>query len=146
MRPFEWPDHPRLSNTALHLSWTLTEPLLGQSATSAGSRSVSLASQPYCRMSLSTSYRSRRPHGSQTTDRTGTRTSDRNATIRPADALQDRALQRMERRESGLRLDASVEPGPSHRNFVLLLLLGPDSSLCSRTPWKNSLFCSLKIT
>jgi hypothetical protein len=38
---------------------------------------VSLASQPYCRMSLSTSYRSRRPHGSQTTERTGTRTSDR---------------------------------------------------------------------
>jgi hypothetical protein len=71
------PDHPRLSKTALHLSYTLTEPLLGQSPTSAGSRSVSLASQPYCRVSLSTSCRSRRPHGSQTTDRTGTRTSDR---------------------------------------------------------------------
>ena len=69
-------DHP-LSYTALHLSWILTEPLLGQSTVSAGSRSVSLASQPYCRISRSTSYRSRRPHGSQTTVRTGTPTSDR---------------------------------------------------------------------
>ena len=45
-----------------HRHWT--ERLLGQSAASSASRSVSLASQPYCRMSLSTSYRSRRPHGS----------------------------------------------------------------------------------
>jgi hypothetical protein len=52
---------------------------------------VSLASQPYCRMSLSTSYRSRRPHGSQTTVRTGTRTSDTNATVRPG--AEDRSNQ-----------------------------------------------------
>jgi hypothetical protein len=44
---------------------------------SLASRSVSLASQPCCRMSLSTSYRSRRPQGSQTTVRTEERTSDR---------------------------------------------------------------------
>jgi hypothetical protein len=34
---------------------------------------VSLASQPYCGMSPSTSYRSRRWHGSQTTPKSGPR-------------------------------------------------------------------------
>jgi hypothetical protein len=44
-----FPLHPLLSYTSLHLSYMLTEPLFGQSAPSSASRSVSLASQPYCR-------------------------------------------------------------------------------------------------
>jgi hypothetical protein len=43
---------------------------------------VSLAVQPFCRVSLLASYRSRRPHGLQTIDRSGSRRSDTNATVR----------------------------------------------------------------
>jgi hypothetical protein len=64
----------RLSYTALHLSWILTERRLGQSAVSLASRSVSLASQPYCREPLDVVPLAQH---SQTTERTGARTSDR---------------------------------------------------------------------
>jgi hypothetical protein len=94
-----------------------------QSATSAGSRSVSLASQPYCRMSLSTSYRPRRWHGSQTTPKSGPRRSDTNATVRSFAALPDQPSTGGEHQKAGVGKpntvrQASAQAAPRRREVA----------------------------